>query len=87
MDFNETMLEAIAQEYDADGINPKTGFTQDENECHLYLQKAYARFLNMPRQHPDEMRDFVDSFHRLQDLLAVRIVRRLYPDGWPTHSD
>lgn len=35
------------------------------------------------RQHPDEMRDFVDGIHRCQDALAVRIARRHYPIGWP----
>ena len=48
--------------------------------------KSYGEFLEMERQHPDEMRDFVDCIHRIQDILAVRIVRRSYPEYWPTHK-
>ena len=69
-----------------ENIDHITGFTELEKECHDSLQKAYNCFLKMDRQHPDEMRDFVDSLHRMQDLLAVRIVRRCYPSGWPTHN-
>ncbi len=68
-------------------INNITGFAEDEQECHDYLQKCYGCFLKMDRQHPDEMRDFVDSIHRIQDLLAIRIVRRQFPKGWPTHKN
>ncbi len=67
-------------------IDPISGFTSLEKECHDYLQKAYAAFIKMERQHPDEMRDFIDPFHRIQDLLVVRIVRRCFPKYWPTHN-
>jgi hypothetical protein len=67
-------------------IDETSGFTPLEKECHDNLMKAYGNFIEMERQHPDEMRDFVDSIHRLQDLLAVRIVRRCFPAYWPTHK-
>lgn len=67
-------------------INEKSGFTSQEQKCHDYLMKSYGEFLEMERQHPDEMRDFVDCIHRMQDILAVRIVRRAYPGYWPTHK-
>ena len=38
-------------------IDPLSGFTPDEYECHHYLQKAYGAFLKMDRQHPDELPD------------------------------
>lgn len=48
------------------------------------LIAAFNKFSMLNRQHPDEMRDFVDGIHKCQDILAVRIVRRVYPEGWPT---
>lgn len=67
-------------------INPTSGFTDQEHECHEALQKFYGLFLSLPRQHPDEVRDAADAIHRLQDLMAVRIVRRNFPIYWPTHQ-
>jgi hypothetical protein len=67
-------------------IDSESGFTLKEKECHDALMRCYGLFIELPRQHPDEMRDIVDPIHRIQDLLAVRIVRRCYPEGWPTHT-
>lgn len=69
-----------------DDIDPVCGFTFAEKRCNDALMLAYQEFIDLPRQHPDEMRDFVDPLHRLQDLLAVRIARRLYPQGWPVKA-
>jgi len=67
-------------------IDTKTGFTEAEARCHDSLMVSCQEFIDLPRQHPDEMRDFVDAVHRIQDLLAVRIVRREYPGGWTTYE-
>lgn len=67
-------------------INPTTGLTELEQRCMDGLMIAYASWLKLERQHPDEMRGFVDAIHRIQDLLAVRVIRRHYPNGWPTHK-
>ena len=65
----------------------RTGFTDAEKRCHDALMLSYQEFIDMPREHPDEMRDFVDAVHKIQGLLATRIVRRDYPDYWATYSD
>lgn len=59
------------------------GLTDDEGEVMDRLIAAFNKFCALDRQHPDELRDFVDGIHKCQDLLAVRIVRRHYPEGWP----
>ena len=47
---------------------------------HLFdAAQAYAR---LEVQHPDEPQEFITLIHRLQDMLATRICRRLYPDYW-----
>ena len=57
------------------------GFTAEEGEVMDALIMAWNKFVGLDRQHPDELRDFTDSIHRCQDLLAVRIARRIYPQG------
>ena len=67
-------------------INKETGLTKTEQKTMDALVVAVNEFSSLDRQHPDELRDFVDSIHRLQDILAVRIARRKYPNGWPTYD-
>jgi hypothetical protein len=74
-------LKALSSEIDS-----ITGLNELEKECMNGLMQAFKAWLKMERQHPDEMRDFIDPLHRMQDLLAVRVVRRIFPDGWPTHK-
>jgi hypothetical protein len=63
-------------------FSDRSGFNAYEQKCMDHLIDAYHAFLVLPLTHPDERRDFVSSLHRLQDLLAVRIVRRMYSDYW-----
>ena len=83
------LIEVFAEEKarTQDAIDPVSGFTMAEAACHAALQESYRLFLELPRQHPDEMRDFGDGLHRIQDLFAMRIVRRCYPLGWVTHAE
>jgi len=67
-------------------IDPICGFTVDEKKCHNSLMECLKIFRQLPVQHPSEMKDFVGAVHRIQDLLAMRIVRRLYPKGWTNNS-
>lgn len=64
----------------SDGLTDAEGVVMDA------LCAAVNAFGRLGRQHPDEMRDFVDGIHRCQDQLAVRIARRAFPVGWPTHG-
>jgi hypothetical protein len=66
-----------------DGITRDDGLTTDEGKVSDALVEAVQAFAALDRQHPDELRDFVDGIHKCQDQLAVRIVRRHYPKGWP----
>lgn len=66
-----------------DDIKRDDGLTDKEGEVMDNLIKAFNDFCALDRQHPDDLRDFVDGIHKCQDILAVRIVRRHYPKGWP----
>lgn len=57
-----------------------------EIELLAKLGEAHGLFLAMPRQHPDELRDFADALHRLQDLVALRVAQAYRPDVFPVKS-
>lgn len=59
------------------------GLTSEEREALDALVVAANIFGKLERQHPDELRDFVDGIHRCQYLLAMRVARRAFPIGWP----
>ena len=59
------------------------GLTEEEQKCMSSLGDCHNQFLKLERQHPDELRDFVDGIHKIQGILAMRVVRRVYPEGWP----
>lgn len=63
------------------------GLTDEEGVVMDALCLATNAFADLPRQHPDELRDFCDGIHRAQDALAVRICRRAFPVGWPDKGD
>lgn len=60
-----------------DGLTAEEGIVMD------HLVAAAEAFGALDRQHPSETPDFTDAIHTCQYLLAVRIVRRLHPAGWP----
>lgn len=68
-----------------DLVRSKNGLTEDEDDVMQALSSAARNYGKLPCQHPDERRDFVDAIHRCQDLLAIRIARRHYPQGWPSY--
>jgi hypothetical protein len=62
------------------------GLTDDEGIVLDHLVSAYEAFGRLEPQHPDEEAEFRGGIHRCQDLLAVRIARRAFPEGWPTYG-
>ena len=62
------------------------GLSDEEGELMDHLCDAVDAFEALERQHPQEADEFYASIHRLQDLLSVRAMRRLYPKGWVTYG-
>lgn len=56
---------------------------QAEIDVLLAFNAAAGKFFDLPPQHPDERREFVDAFHRIQDLLGIRMLRHYRPDIFP----
>jgi hypothetical protein len=72
------VLDRWREEVDEAGLTPAEAAVSEA------LAKAYSGYLGLPVQHPEEQDEFRVAFHRLQELLAMRVVRREYPKGWPT---
>ncbi len=55
-------------------------FTKQEKEIMDLLVEAHNKFVKMKKTHPNEITDWINSIHRLQDLLGARVLRRDYPN-------
>lgn len=64
----------------------KEPFTSDEKEIMDHIVSAHNKFCGLERTHSMEIQEWVDAIHRLQDLLGARVLRRDYPETFPTHS-
>jgi len=62
------------------------GLTDEEGEVMDALCDAVDAYGELEVQHPNEAEEFIAAIHRLQDLMAVRVCRRLYPRGWINHG-
>ena len=62
------------------------GLTDKEGEVMDALGDAVDAFSELEVQHPDEPDEFLSAIHRLQDILAVRVCRRAFPEGWVTYG-
>ena len=60
----------------------KSGMTHDEQRCMNHLIEAINIFNRLPNKHPDEQEEFRHAMHRIQDLIAYRIVKRNFSEYW-----
>jgi hypothetical protein len=63
------------------------GLDEKEMKVMNKLMECYKAWLDLKRDHPNELSEFGYAVHLIQDLLAMRVVRRIYPEGWPTYSE
>ena len=63
----------------------KCGLLPEEQIVLDNIYDAHRAFLKLPVQHPGEIQEMVTYVHGIQSLLALRIARRKYPEGWITH--
>lgn len=64
----------------------KTPFTEAEKEAMEHLVKAHAAFCKLAQQHPDEAKEWTTGIHACQNVLAWRVLRRDYPDTFPSFA-
>lgn len=63
------------------------GLTEQEGKVMDSLVNAWNEFTKLERTHPDECNYFADGINKCQNILAMRILRRDYPEGYPTYKD
>ena len=63
---------------------PEHKHTENELQVLRALSVAWDAFLTLPVQHPDDRDDFRRSIHASQDLIAIRLARRVDPVTWPS---
>jgi len=51
------------------------------------LVSAWNKFIKLEKQHPCDINEFGDAVHRLQGILALRPLRRQYPDYWKSYKE
>lgn len=61
----------------------KDGLTEQEGVVSDALVKAWNAYVDLPTQHPQEQWEFGGAINLLQSLLAIRVARREFPEGWP----
>ncbi len=57
-------------------------FTDEEQKVMDLLVEAHNKFIELDSTHPMEVAEWVSNFHRLQDLLGARVLRRDYPNAF-----
>ena len=61
-------------------------FSEQEELTMKHLVSAYEEFLNLEQRQPSDTTDFVFHIHALQRILGQRVLRRDYPNTFPTHQ-
>lgn len=64
----------------------RAGLSRAEKEVLALLAKASNAYFDLPEEHPVEKDEWLLSVHRLQDLIGVRVARRVDPDVWKQPS-
>lgn len=64
----------------------KAPFSTSEELTMKHLISAYEEFSHLEQTHPSDITDFVFHIHALQRILGQRVLRRDYPNTFPTHQ-
>jgi hypothetical protein len=56
--------------------------TDQEQEILKKLVEAYSLFTNLENRSDADNKEFVDAVHRAQQLIALRVARRVNPEVW-----
>ena len=64
----------------------ETGLTEMEAAVMDGLSDAVEAYNLLEVQHEDEPAEFIAAIHRLQDMMAMRAMRRSHPEYWLTYG-
>lgn len=58
------------------------GLTENEKRVLQSLADAWNVFVGLGKQHPDDIDEFRRAIHAAEQLVAVRVARRIDPAIW-----
>lgn len=61
-------------------IETSTPFTPSEDVVMEALVEAWNAFIKLPEQNQSAVKDFEHAIHEAQRVLAMRVMKRNYPD-------
>ena len=61
---------------------PHQGLTPDEIKVLNLLGEAWNEYVKLDAKHPDDNDDFRRAIHQAQQLIAIRVARRVDPVIW-----
>jgi len=56
--------------------------TLDEKDVLSHLAQAWEKFVALPQNSTDNLKEYQESIHRCQQLVALRVARRADPEVW-----
>ena len=62
----------------------KEPYTPEEKKVSNLLVDAHNMFIELEETHPSEKLEWLTHIHGLQNILSMRILRRDYPQTFPT---
>lgn len=62
------------------------GLMPEENEILDLTVEVWNKFAGLEVQHPSDLDDFYRAIHDIQRIVAMRVLRREYPEVFPTYK-
>lgn len=62
------------------------GLTDEEGVVADALVEAWNNFVKLERTHTKELIEFNSAIHTCQYLMCMRVMRRDYPEAYPTYK-
>lgn len=63
------------------------GLTPEEESVLNSIGEAWGKFVELEQQHPSDLPEFHHAVHQMQQIVAMRVLRRDYPDYWANHKE
>lgn len=67
-------------------VSVKNGLDKLENDVSTALVSAWESYIKLEQSHPEDMHEFLNGIHICQKTLYMRILRRDYPQGYPSYQ-
>jgi len=61
---------------------PLTSLTDEEKELLRKLGECWNLFISLDKRSSTDITEFIDSIHRCQQIVALRVARRVDPEVW-----